>query len=246
MKLSPDLLGGLLRKPAPRPKQPTSRERAAANRLRVLQAVAAYGHLRCADLAAACWPEARFGEQMAQRTVRALVERGELKARANALGGTSVVLTRRGAVALELRGIEAHHGLDLASVSGATFTHHALTSRWCLHKQAEGFQAFNEHGLVNGRVPVSRDMLLKRLGKHVDAVLLKGDKLYACETESAPKGTPELMRICAMAEHVGRRVHPELPFVLAGVFIVFNAEQNHAARIAKAARERWYRFSQAD
>jgi hypothetical protein len=246
LKLSPDLLGGLLRPPEPRRKQPTSRERAAANRLRVLQAVAAHGHLRCADLAAACWPDARFGEQMAQRTVRALVDAGELKARANALGGQSFVLTRPGAAALELRGIDAHHGLDLASVSGATFTHHALTSRWCLHKQAQGFQAFNEHGLINGRAPVSRYMLLKRLGKHVDAVLIKGDKLYACETESAPKGTAELIRICAMAEHVGRRVHPELPFVLGGIFIIFNAEQNHAARIAKAARERWHRFSAAD
>lgn len=246
LKLSPDLLGGLLRKPAPPPKQPTSRERAAANRLRVLQAVAEHGHLRCADLAAACWPSARFGEQMAQRTVRALVHSGELKARANALGGLSYVLTRPGAAALELRGIEAHHGLDLASVSGATFIHHALTSRWCLHKQAQGFQAFNEHGLINGRAPVSRDVLLKRLGKHCDAVLIKGDKLFACETESAPKGTAELMRICSMAEHVGRKVHPELPFVLGGVFIIFNAEQNHAARIAKAARERWSRYSQAD
>jgi hypothetical protein len=38
MRLSPDALAGLLRPPLPKPKQPTSRERALANRLRVLQA----------------------------------------------------------------------------------------------------------------------------------------------------------------------------------------------------------------
>ena len=119
VRVSSDFLGGLLRPPQPKPKLPPSRERAAANRLRVLRTVVEHGHLRCADLGAACWPGAKFGEQMAQRTVRALVQSGELMARANALGGTSFVLTRPGAAALEVRGIDAHHGLNLA-VSGAT------------------------------------------------------------------------------------------------------------------------------
>lgn len=130
MRLSPDALAGVLRPPPPKPKQPTSRERAAANRLAVLRAVAAHGHLRCADLAAACWPGARYGLQMAQRTVRVLVEQtGELLARRNCHGGTSVVLTRKGVAALELHGVAARHGLDLASVSGPTYAHFALTAR---------------------------------------------------------------------------------------------------------------------
>lgn len=245
MRLSPDLLSGLLRKPAPPPKLPTSRERAAMNRLRVLRAVADHGHLRCADLAAACWPGARFGEQMAQRTVRVLVASGDLKARANCHGGLSYVLTRLGAAALEVRGIGAHHGLDLASVRGPTFTHHALTSRWCLHMQSQGFQAFHEYAVASGRAPVTTEQLLRRYGKVCDAVLVRGDQFWLAETEAAPKSTQELMRIAGLAEHVGRRVHPDLPFVLAGVHIVFNAEQNHAARIAKAARERWQRYTAA-
>lgn len=248
MRLSPDALAGLLRPQSPKPKLPAARERAAANRLRVLCAVGEHGHLRCADLAVACWPGAKYGEQMAQRTVRSLVQRGELKARRNAHGGTSFVLTRPGAAALELRGITAHHGPDLASVSGSgsTFAHFSLTSRWCLHKRAQGFQTFTEYALMNERAPLARELLFKRLGRHVDAVLVKGDKLYACETESAPKATADLMRICAMAEGVGRKFHPDVPFVLAGVFVVFDAEQNHAQRIARAARERWSRYSPAD
>jgi hypothetical protein len=121
MRMTSDVLGGLLRPLAAKPKtrQPTSRERAAANRLRVLQAVAEHGHLRCADLAC-CWPGARYGGQMAQRTVRALVATGELMARRNAHGGLSYVLTRVGAGVLEVRGIAARHGLDLARQDGLT------------------------------------------------------------------------------------------------------------------------------
>ncbi|WP_255370379.1 hypothetical protein [Roseateles sp. YR242] len=140
--------------------------------------MAEHGHLRCADLAAACWPGARYGEQMAQRTVRGLVESGERMPRRNALGGTSFVCTRPGAAVLELRGVKAHHGLDLA-VSGPTCRHAVLTARWCLHKRAQGFQTFTEYRLQQGQAPVSRELLFKRLGRHADAVLIKGTQLSA-------------------------------------------------------------------
>ena len=229
MRVTNDVLSGLLRPPAPPPKQPTSRERALANRLRVLRTVAEHGHLRCADLAT-CWPGARYAEQMAQRTVRTLVEAGELMPRRNALGGLSYVLTRVGAAALEVRGIGARHGLDLASVSGPTCRHFCLTNRWALHKRAQGFDTFTEYALLNGLAPVSAQQLLKRYGKLPDAVIVRGDRLWLAETESAPKSTQELLRIAALVEHVGRKVHPELPHVLAGLFVVFDGEQNHAAR----------------
>lgn len=246
MRLSSELLGGMLRPPTPRLKQSTSRERAAANRLRVLKAISEHGHLRTADLAAACWPGARYGEQMAQRTVRVLVASGDLMPRRNCHGGLSYVLTRVGAAALEVRGILGRHGLDLASVSGPTFTHNSLTARWCLHKRSEGFQTFTEYALQNGLAPVSATYLVQRYGKLCDAVIVKGNRLWLVETESAPKSTQELLRIAALVEHVGRKVHPDLPFVLAGLFLVFDGSQNHGSRIAKAARERWHRFSQAD
>ncbi len=246
MRVSSDFLGGLLRPAPPKPKLPTARERAATNRLNVLRALAVHGHLRCSDLAAACWPQAAFGEQMAQRTVRVLAESGELKARRNAHGSLSYVLTRPGAAALELRGVAARHGLDLASVSGPTYAHFALTARWCLAKQAQGFEAYSEYALVNGFAPVTAQQLLGRYRKLCDAVLIRGKQLWLVETESAPKGTPELIRIAALAEQVARPVHPELPYVLAGVVIVFDETLNHGARIAKAARERWARYSAVD
>lgn len=72
------------------------------------------------------------------------------------------MLTRPGAAALEVRGIPARHGLDLASVAGPTFTHNALTARWCLHKRGQGFQSFTDYALQNGLAPVSAQQLLKR------------------------------------------------------------------------------------
>lgn len=108
----------------------------------------------------------------------------------------------------------------------------------CIHKQTQGYQAFTEYALANGRAPVSRQALFERLGRHCDAVLIRGQHLYLAETESAPKATEALMRICAMAEHVGRRVHPELPLVFAGVFIVFDAEQNRGP-LASASHADW-------
>lgn len=246
MRVSLDLVDGLLRPAAAKPKRPTSREQAATNRLNVLRAVSEHGHLRCADIAAACWPKAAYGEQMAQRTVRALVESGDLLVRRNAHGGKSVVCTRVGAAALEVRGIPARHGLDLASVRGPTFTHHCLTSMWTLRKRLQGFDAFHEYAVVNGQAPVSAQQLIARYGKLCDAVLVRGDRLYLCETEASPKSGQEIARIAMLATHVGRRVHPELPFVLAGIFLVFDAEQNHAARFAKVARESWARYSASD
>ena len=244
MKISPDMTTVGLQAPTNGWRQPTARERSDANRLRVLTTVAEHGHLRCSDLAT-CWPGAKYPEQMAQRKVRALVDAGELLARRNAHGGTSYVLTRPGAAALEVRGVAARHGLDLASVRGATFTHHALTSRWCLHKRSMGVEAWHEYAVVNGLAPISAQTLLAVYGKLPDAVLIRGDRLTLCETEVAPKSTAELMRIAALAEEVGKRIHPELPFVLAGVCLIFDAEQNHAARFRKAARERWQRYSPA-
>lgn len=47
MRVSSDALAGLLRPPPLKSKQPTSRERAAANSLNVLRAVAEHGSLRC-------------------------------------------------------------------------------------------------------------------------------------------------------------------------------------------------------
>jgi len=97
--------------------------------------------------------------------------------------------------------------------------------------------------LVNGYAPVTAQRLLARFRKMPDAIAIRGTKLWLVETESAPKATVELVRIVSLAEHVGQRVNAELPYTRAGVIVVYDATLNHGARMAKAARERWWRLS---
>ena len=67
--------------------------------------------------------------------------------------------------------------------------------------------------------------------KMPDFIVVRGTRLWLGETESAPKATAELMRIVGQVEHVGRQVHAELPYTLAGVIVLFDATltRRHAA-----------------
>jgi hypothetical protein len=118
-------VSGLLKRPA---KRPSARALASAAELKCTSYLARFGHLTTSDLSAAVWPNAKCGQDMAARTMRRLSAPGvELVAcRQNALGTRSWILTRRGVAFLEVRGVAAHHGMDLASVSGSTFFHHSL------------------------------------------------------------------------------------------------------------------------
>ena len=102
------------------------REVARRNELKCMKAVIQFGHLRICEMARAVWPQARYGEQVARRTVARMVEQGLLLERRNALGSRSLCVTRGGATWLNARGIEAQHTLDLSSVSGSTFFHRTL------------------------------------------------------------------------------------------------------------------------
>lgn len=240
MRIEKALLTSLLCAPAAKPAGPSARELAEQNRLRVLRAVSEHGHLRTTDIAAACWPDARYALQMSQRTTKVLCTTGLLLARRNAHGGTSYVLTRPGARTLEARGIAARHGLDLASVSGSTFAHHALTSRWCIEKHQQGFEVHTEYAIRSGHAPISALQLIARFGKMPDAVLIRGTRLWLVETESAPKASEDLMRIVGLVEKADQRVHAELTYTMAGLYIVFDADLNHSHRLARAGRQRWW------
>jgi hypothetical protein len=251
MRLSSDELGGILRKPVPPVKPPSPRERAAISKLAVLSTLAAYGHLRPVEVDAACWNGSRWGLQMAQRCLRHLVETGEVKLCANSVGSTSFVLTHLGARTLDLHGLKGRHGLDIRSVSGGTFMHHSITSRYVIEKNLQGYEAFTEFGVAAGFAPISTSILRDRFRKMCDGILIEASpelstysphtgnkRLFLLEVESARKPKDELMRILSLTSLVGSRVHPELPYVLAGIFIVY-AEPTHAGRIQRAAASLW-------
>ncbi len=228
-------VAALLRSP---PRRPNPRAIAERNRLQCLRAIARHGHLRTCDLAT-LWLGAKYAEQMSRRTVAALLRTGEIICRTNAHGGRSFVLSRIGAAYLEVRGHPAHHGLDLASVSGSTFYHNALTSRYCLMKATEGYDAYPEYSIALGHAPITKSQLIDCLqGKMPDGILVRDRRIYLVETESAPKA--DLSRVVGLAEAVGRKITRNGEWVVSGLYIVFSADQNHGSRIIRAARSRWH------
>jgi hypothetical protein len=240
---SPADLSGILEKPATRP---SARAMALAADLKCLCYLARFGHLNSAALGAAIWPNIKCGQDMATRTLRRLSASGvELVAsRHNASGGRSWILTRRGVAFLEVRGVAAHHGMDLASISGSTFFHHSLCSRLLIEKERAGFRVWHEYAIAQGHAPLSQRQLIEGYGKLPDAILTAGNRLFLLELENAPKQTERLQLACGAALKVGRRLHPDCPLELAGLIFAYDAEQTgHAVRIARAARARWSQHS---
>ncbi|MBV8123490.1 MAG: hypothetical protein JO370_05340, partial [Paucibacter sp.] len=155
---SDDLLTTLLkpsgdRRETTRPAGLSSRAKAEAARVAALKALRHWGHMRCSELARVVYPHASHGEQLAQRLMQRLTERGEAVPRRNALGTRSYVLSRGGAAALDAMGWDAKHGLELSSVAGGTFLHRSLATRYGVEQELRGFTAYGEHAIAQGFAP---------------------------------------------------------------------------------------------
>jgi hypothetical protein len=241
-----DDLAALLR---PRPRRPASGEIRRQADLAALRLVAAYGHATVSDLAAFLYPRGKCAVQSAQRVARRLLTHSPplLCARVNALGGRSLVCTRPGAAFLELHGTPCHHGMDLASVAGPTFRHHAITSRFCQTQEQLGFIAWTEHAIGLGLAPLSQREVLELCGKLPDALLCtphEGSRnaprgsVEAVEVEQAKKGTASLVRCLRQAERASAGASVR-GLTLQGVAFVFDRNQLHASRIARVAKAIW-------
>lgn len=247
-------LYGLLSKPtapvAPAARSPrqasrrSGRDVARLNELKVMKAVAQFGHLRITELARAVWPQARYAEQLARRTAARLVALGLLLERRNALGSRSLCVTRGGAAWLEVRGVEAQHTLDLSSVAGSTFFHRTLATRYLIERQVEGFAVAGEYQLLRRKTPFPAEGLVKALRKLPDGVVWQRradgfGSVELVEQDAAAKARPELERCLKAAEFVGRALDGEGRYQIAGLVFVFDRELSHARRIALAASSLW-------
>lgn len=256
MKLTTNEMSGLLGKPAPLIASPPlpkerlkqrrcGREVGRANELKCMKAVASFGHLRIAELARCVWPSARFAEQLGRRTVRRLVLQGLLLERRNALGSTSLCVTRAGAAWLDLRGIAAKHTLELSSVSGATFFHRTLASRYLIERQVTGSQVAGEYLILRRALPFSIDRITQALRKQPDGLVWqrRGDggpmPVEFVEQEAAPKARAEIERCLKAAEFVGTQLSGDDAYVLSGLVFVYDRSLNHARRILLAATALW-------
>jgi hypothetical protein len=144
--VSPNDFAALLRPPARHLPSVELRRRAD---LAALRLVARYGHCTVSDFAASIYPHGKYATQSAQRVARRLVRQQPplLAERRNSLGGRSFVLSRPGAAFLELHGTRCHHGMDLASVAGPTYRHHAITARFCQMQELMGASAWPEQAI---------------------------------------------------------------------------------------------------
>lgn len=216
-----------------------------------MKACASYGHLRIAELAKAVWPDARYAEQLARRTVARLVAQGLLSTRRNALGSTSLCVTRVGASWLEVRGVPARHTLDLSSVSGATFFHRTLASRYLIEREVKGAQVAGEYVILRKAQPFSLDPVLRTLRKLPDGLVWqrRGDGVSLVEfveQEAAPKARAEIERCLKVAELVGVPLPGDGRYMVGGLTFVFDRSLNHARRIVAAADALWGSRSPAE
>lgn len=216
-----------------------------------MKAVAQFGHLRISELARAVWPQARYGEQVARRTVARLIARGLLLERRNALGSKSLCVTRGGAAWLDARGVEAQHTLDLSSVAGSTFFHRTLATRYLIERLVDGFQVAGEYQLLRRKTPFPIDALVKALRKLPDGMVWqrRADgtaSIELVEQEAAAKARQELEKCLRAAEFVGQSLDAEGRVRIAGLVFVFDRELNHARRIALAAATLWGNRSHAE
>lgn len=242
---------GLLTRPAvptttttPRPvPRRSGRETARLNEFNVMKAVAQFGHLRVIELARAVWPQARYGEQLARRTVSRLVGLGLLLERRNSLGSKSLCLTRGGASWLDARGVEAQHTLDLSSVAGSTFFHRTLATRYLIERQVGGSNVAGEYQLLRRKAPFPLEPLVKALNKLPDGIVWRSSaghfSVELVEQEAAAKARPELEKCLRAAEWVGRPLDADGRYQVGGLVFVFDRELNHARRILHAASSLW-------
>jgi hypothetical protein len=252
MKLNLNNVSGVLRpKAPPAPTRKLSgREKRTSNELAILRALHAFGHLRTAELAAAVWPDARYGEQLAQRTLRRMLEAGEVLQRINSLASPSWVLASKGVARLELyAGVSARHGRDIVGVAGATFVHRTLGCAYLIHRAtSDKVEVFGEYALAHRSDGLSKAALTKRIGKLPDGLvkLSNGQGLEWVEVEASAKPLDELKQVLRVAEKVGQPLAGAADTVLRRVVVVFDARQNHTKRLAKAARELWGHLPSAE
>jgi len=218
-----------------------------ANELKVLNVLRVFGHLRRSEIATACWPRSseKSAYEMAARTVRRMLDDGQLLERINSLGGCSLVLSPKGAGVLELAGTPAEAGYKLA-FDGPQFFHRTLGTNYLLSKGKHGHEVFGEYAIIKGMSPVNRDFLRKNHKKVPDGLIVYSSEVMGyregyrgadwVEVESAYKNYEDLARVLALLTK-----KPELneagTLTLNKLVFVYDSRQQHDRPILRAAQQ---------
>lgn len=213
------------------------------NEQRLMRLVFLFGHVRLEDIAAAIWPHAKYGEQLAGRLANRLVKRGWLTRRVNTLRGSSFVLAKQGAGYLAAQGLSARDGHDICGVAGATFVHRSLATRFLISRLQDGDVA-GEYAIGKNWAPMRPDEFRQRFFKMPDGLVLARqpdhDSNVRCvdwvEVESSSKSMAELKKVIGIASRTGQAIGRNGAY-LRRLVIVYERNSGHEARILKAFSE---------
>jgi hypothetical protein len=216
------------------------------NELSVLKAVRLFGHLRRSEIALAVWPESSpsVAYQMACKTVSRMVRGNLLLPRQNSIGGTSFVLTKKGATLLRAEGYEANAGYS-QSYDGAQFLHRTLGTYYLLEKKRQGYRVFGEYAIQRGWSGVRSDMFKADFQKLPDGLIFHEpgslgfrDEITPVdwiEVEQAYKPVTEIKK--ALAVLTKRNSIDRAGFLaLNKLVFVYRTDQSHETRIIQAIK----------
>jgi hypothetical protein len=166
------------------PTKKDGRKIALENELKVLKAVRHFGHLRRHEIAMAVWPTTSKDSSyiMASRTVSRMLQKGLLLDKPNSLGGTSLVITTKGATLLKNHGLSTTEGYDLA-LRGAHLNHRYLGTCYLLEKAKRGDDIYGEYAIMRGWAPLSRDQARDRYGKIPDGLIMSSGEIHGMSAD---------------------------------------------------------------
>lgn len=229
------------------PVKQNGRHVAWVNELKVLKVLRLFGHLRRQEIAMAVWPKgsAQSAYIMACRTVKRLLDSGEVLSRRNTLGGDSFVLSAKGVSTLRLHGETAQEGYTLA-FDGPQFFHRTLGTSYLLDKARNGHEVFGEFAVIKGMAPVTRDFLRQKFKKVPDGLIVYDSKTMGftdgyrgadwVEVESAYKNYEELEKSLSLLTK-NSELNAAGNLTLNKLVFVFDSRQRHDRPIIRAARQ---------
>jgi hypothetical protein len=222
---------------------------------RLLVLLRLFGHLRRAEIAHALWPRSRpagAAFSKACRSVNRLLRRGDVIERKNALGGTSIILSGRGAAWLRAEGYSAQAGTNITSVRGAHMFHRTLGSSYLIERAVGGCKVFGEHAIYSGIAPATSGELQARFGRRPDGLVMRPCCFEGpsgvvrvvdwVEVEAAKKGADQLRGLFHVVCDSGYLTEAQTHWIDRLVF-VFDQDQRHERAILRALKtflsERW-------
>lgn len=234
----------------PIPKHPTptdGRKVADQNELSVLKAVRHFGHLRRPEIATAVWPSSsnKSAYSMAIRTIRRMLDKGQLLVKVNSLGGESLVLASKGVARLREEDILAQEGYELA-FNGPQFFHRTLGTNYLLERARKGDSIFGEFALLKGWAPIDKDYVRDRFKKIPDGLICYSGKSAGIadgsnvadwvEVESAFKPYEEVKKALSLLTK-SSQLTADGQLLLNKLVFVYDSRQKHEKQLLRYIRK---------